>query len=59
MMNLLAEYMLLAFSIGAIVGGAVTAHLMVLFHRRPAVVMSSRRRAPVTQTRHGQRPEPR
>lgn len=55
MMDFLAEYMLLAFAIGAILGGAVTAHLMVLFNRRPAVVMASRRRVPVAQSRPGQR----
>lgn len=42
MMDFLAEYMLLAFAIGAIVGGAVTAHLMILFNRRPALVMPKR-----------------
>ena len=55
MMDFLAEYMLLAFAIGAIVGRSITAHLMVLYNRRPALVMSSRRRPPVTQPRPGQR----
>jgi hypothetical protein len=42
MMEFLAEYMLLAFTMGAILGGAVTGHLVMLRKRHHPVTIPNR-----------------
>lgn len=36
MLDFMIEYLLLSFTMGAILGGAITGHVVFLFSRRPA-----------------------
>ncbi len=46
MMDFLAEYMLLAFTMGAILGSAITGHIVVLRTRHTTAAMPNRHGAP-------------
>jgi hypothetical protein len=50
MMTFLVEYMLLAFTMGAILGGAVTGHVVMLRRRQHAVTIPDRH-MPMTDNR--------
>ncbi|MDX9740172.1 MAG: hypothetical protein RBT81_03190 [Gammaproteobacteria bacterium] len=51
MIEFLAEYMLLAFTMGAILGGAITGHIVMLRRHHGTVAIPNRHRTSMSDNR--------